>query len=166
MENNERIELEEMYLRMAVILASRSTCKRMGSDGLIKRVGCVVTNKRLDNVLSVGYNGNARGLPDECTYIGKEGGCGCLHSEANAISKCLAPDQDKVAFCTDSPCENCAKLLINSGFSRVVYLRQYRITTGLDFLKDTGIEVQHRPLQSNNILSSVFEEYPGWEDKP
>jgi dCMP deaminase len=161
-DDSKRIEMEELYLRMAVILSSRSTCKRIGSDGKIKRVGCVVTNKRLDNVLSVGYNGNARGLPDECTYMGKEGGCGCLHSEANAISKCLSPDQDKVAFCTDSPCENCAKLLINSGFSRVVYLRQYRITTGLDFLRDVGIEVEHRPLVANEILDSVFKEFPGW----
>lgn len=163
MTESKRIDLEEMYLRMAVILASRSTCKRVGSDGLIKRVGCVVTNRRLDNVLSVGYNGNARGLPDECTYMGKEGGCGCLHSEANAISKCLAPDQDKVAFCTDSPCENCAKLLINSGFSRVVYLRKYRITTGIEFLQSTGVEVIHRPLKKNKILSGVFEEYAGWD---
>jgi dCMP deaminase len=160
--DQDRINLEEVYLRMAVILASRSTCKRVGSDGLIKRVGCVVTNKRLDNVLSVGYNGNARGLPDECTYMHKEGGCGCLHSEANAISKCLAPDQDKVAFCTDSPCENCAKLLINSGFSKVVYLRQYRITTGIDFLRSTGIEVAQRELSGNQILNGVFDEYPGW----
>jgi dCMP deaminase len=162
-QSEERISFEEMYLRHAVILASRSTCKRVGGDGMVKRVGCVITNRRLDNVLSVGYNGNARGLPDQCSYVGREGGCGCLHAEANAISKCLVTDQDKVLFCTDSPCETCAKLIINSGFSRVVYLRPYRITTGLDYLTSVGIEVEERALKPNDILKNVFAEYPGWE---
>ncbi|MGE4158062.1 MAG: cytidine/deoxycytidylate deaminase family protein [Planctomycetota bacterium] len=157
-----RVTMEEAYLRMAVILASRSTCLRVGSDGLVKRVGCVVTNSRLDNVLSVGYNGNARGLPDRCDAPEKPGGCGCLHAEANAISKCLAPDQDKVAFITDSPCETCAKLIINSGFSRVLYIREYRITTGVDLLHQTGIHVKKISLKGADILAKLSNEFPGW----
>ncbi|HXI34777.1 MAG TPA: hypothetical protein VNH63_11885, partial [Gemmatimonadales bacterium] len=51
-----RIPLYEVYMRMAEELAKRSTCARL-------QVGTVVTNGSLENVLAIGYNGNARGLP-------------------------------------------------------------------------------------------------------
>ena len=52
----ERIPLYEVYMRMAEELAKRSTCTRL-------QVGTVITDQRLENVLAIGYNGNARGLP-------------------------------------------------------------------------------------------------------
>lgn len=151
-----RISKEEMYMLMAVVLSARSTCKRIGSDGLIKRVGCVITTKDLTNVLSVGYNGNAAGLPDECSNPGVPGNCGCLHAEENAISKCHTPHRNKVMFTTDSPCERCAKLTINSGFDTVHYLREYRDTTGLKLLHSVGIVTNHLPIKYNAVLASIL----------
>ncbi len=55
----DRIPLYEVYMRMAEELAKRSTCARL-------QVGTVVTDQRLENVLAIGYNGNARGLPNKC----------------------------------------------------------------------------------------------------
>src|SRR5207249_4540212 len=49
----DRIPLYEVYMRMAEELAKRSTCVRL-------QVGTVVTDQRLENVLAIGYNGNAR----------------------------------------------------------------------------------------------------------
>src|SRR2546422_10791181 len=54
----ERIPLYEGYMRMAEELAKRSTCARL-------QVGTVVTDQRLENVLAIGYNGNAGGRPDK-----------------------------------------------------------------------------------------------------
>ena len=54
-----RIPLYEVYMRMAEELAKRSTCVRL-------QVGTVVTDARLENVLAIGYNGNAKGLPNKC----------------------------------------------------------------------------------------------------
>jgi len=54
-----RIPLEEVFMRMAEELAKRSTCAR-------NQVGTVITNPDLTQVLGVGYNGNARGLPNSC----------------------------------------------------------------------------------------------------
>jgi len=71
----DRIPLYEVYMRMAEELAKRSTCERL-------QVGTVVTDQRLENVLAIGYNGNARGLPNKCDSA-VPGSCGCIHSEMN-----------------------------------------------------------------------------------
>ena len=55
----ERIPLYEVYMRMAEDLAKRSNCIRA-------RVGTVITDALLSNVLGIGYNGNASGLPNRC----------------------------------------------------------------------------------------------------
>ncbi len=157
-----RISKEEMYMRIALILSARSTCQRIGSDGKPKRVGCVITNNDLSNILSVGYNGNAAGLPDECSKPGIEGNCGCLHAEENAISKCPSFEKNKILFSTDSPCERCAKFIINNGFAKVYYLRAYRDPTGIKLLESVGIEIKHLQLRKNQILDVIFEETINW----
>ena len=43
---------------------------------------------------------------------------------------------------TASPCLECAKLIIQSGISRVVYRDEYRLTDGVDLLRKAGIEVE------------------------
>jgi len=157
-----RITKEEMYMRIALILSARSTCQRIGSDGKPKRVGCVIANYDLSNILSVGYNGNAAGLPDECSKPGMEGNCGCLHAEENAISKCHSFEKNKILFTTDSPCERCAKFIINNGFAKVYYLRAYRDLTGVKLLESVGIEINQIQLGKNRILDAVFEQTQNW----
>ncbi len=127
-----RIPLYEVYMRMAEELAKRSTCDRA-------RVGTVITDAALSNVLGIGYNGNASGLPNRCdsTDVGR---CGCIHSEMNALVKAPGSVRDKVVFVTTSPCVMCAKLIIQSGVTHVFYRDAYRDGAGLDVLRDGGIE--------------------------
>src|SRR5437016_13636072 len=87
----DRIPLYEVYMRMAEELAKRSTCARL-------RVGTVVTDQLLENVLAIGYNGNARGLPNRCDSS-VPGSCGCIHSEMNALVK--APGKIGRASCRE-----------------------------------------------------------------
>jgi len=100
-----RIPLYEVYMRMAEELAKRSTCSRL-------QVGTVVTDQLLENVLAIGYNGNARGLPNKC---------------------------DKVVFISASPCVMCAKLIINSGVTHVFYRKPYRDPSGIEVLAQGGV---------------------------
>lgn len=158
-----RISKEEMYMRMALILSARSTCRRKDESGSIKRVGCIITTHDLNNVLSVGYNGNAAGLEDRCDNPDQPGNCGCLHAEENAISKCHAPDRNKIMFSTDSPCVRCSKFIIQNGFSKVYYLRQYRVTDGLALLHKVGIETAQIALQTNDILAQILTHSGPWE---
>jgi len=127
----ERIPLYEVYMRMAEELAKRSTCARA-------RVGTVITDAVLSNVLGIGYNGNASGLPNRCDSP-EPGRCGCIHSEMNALVKAPGAVRDKVVFVTTSPCPMCAKLIIQSGVTHVFYRSAYREPTGLDILRAGGV---------------------------
>jgi dCMP deaminase len=127
----ERVPLYEVYMRMAEELAKRSTCTRL-------QVGTVITDASLSNVLGIGYNGNARGLPNRCDAP-DPGRCGCIHSEMNALVKAPGLTPDKVVFVTTSPCVACAKLIIQSGVSHVYYRTSYRDPVGLNTLSDGGV---------------------------
>lgn len=126
-----RIPLFEVYMRMAEDLAKRSTCSRL-------QVGTVVTDALLENVLGIGYNGNAKGLENRCDST-VPGQCGCIHSEVNALIKAPGSQRDKVVFVTNGPCVMCSKLIINSGVTHVYYREPYRDPTGLEILQSTGI---------------------------
>ncbi len=127
----DRIPLFEVYMRMAEELAKRSTCNRL-------QVGTVVTDAMLENVVAIGYNGNAKGLPNRCDSM-VPGNCGCIHSEVNALVKAPGGLRDKVVFVTDSPCVACAKLMINSGITHVFFRRQYRDPSGVELLTSSGV---------------------------
>jgi len=123
--------LYEVYMRMAEELAKRSTCARL-------QVGTVVTDQTLENVLAIGYNGNARGLPNRCDSA-VPGSCGCIHSEMNALVKAPGNARDKVVFISASPCVMCAKLIINSGVTHVFFRKAYRDPSGIEVLQQGGV---------------------------
>jgi dCMP deaminase len=131
----DRIPLLEVYMRMAEELAKRSTCARL-------QVGTVLTGPELENVLAIGYNGNARGFPNRCDSQ-EPGRCGCIHSEQNAIVKAPGHLRDKVAFVTASPCVMCAKLMVQAHVSHLFYRNAYRDPAGLDVLRAAGVRTIH-----------------------
>lgn len=136
-DKDNRMSIEEIYMRMAENLALRSTCNRT-------MVGCVITTSNYEQVLSIGYNGNAKGLNNRCDSL-EPGMCGCIHAEANALIKAGSHVKDKVLFVTMNPCKSCAKLIVNSGFSKVYYRTPYRLTDGIDLLKQCGIGCTQLP---------------------
>ncbi len=130
-----RPPLFEVYMRMAEELAKRSTCARL-------RVGTVITDARLENVVAIGYNGNVRGFPNQCDSD-EAGKCGCIHSEMNALVKSPGGLRDKVAFVTASPCVMCAKLIVQANIAYVFYREKYRKPDGLDVLARGGVVAVH-----------------------
>ena len=102
----------------------------------------MITTADLTQVLGIGYNGNARGLPNRCDSD-QPGGCGCVHSEANALLKAGAQTPGKRMFVTVAPCVMCAKMIVNSNVERVYYRRPYRIQDGIQVLHLGGVEVEH-----------------------
>ncbi len=132
-----RPKFESIYMQLAHLMAERSTCKRL-------KVGCVVTSTDYSYVYGVGYNGNAKGLDNECDST-TPGECGCLHAELNAMLKVnVCNTTPKVLFCTHAPCKMCAKTIINKGgFEKVIYDIPYRLSEGLDLLTECGIVVEH-----------------------
>lgn len=122
---------EDLMIRISNLVSMRGTCKRL-------HVGCVITNLDSTEIVSYGYNGNYAGGPNECD--GDEAGkCGCVHAEVNALIK--AGRRGVNIFLTDAPCLACSKLIINSGIPNVFYWRDYRLTEGIDLLKEEGVNV-------------------------
>lgn len=144
-----RPSFPEIYLRLALELSARSTCKRL-------QVGTVITSTDYRKVLAVGYNGNATGLPNRCDRE-EPGNCGCLHSEENAVINCDSPRQvEKLVFVTHLPCVACAKRLINLGnVQKVYYIHDYRIRDSLDLLKTLRIEVEQLAPRGNTVEQPV-----------
>ncbi len=131
----DRPPLYEVYMRMAEELAKRSTCSRL-------QVGTVLTDRLLEHVLAIGYNGNVRGFPNQCDST-EAGKCGCIHSEMNALVKAPGDVPDKVAFVTASPCVMCAKLMVQAKVTHVFFREAYRDPGGLDVLERAGVVTVH-----------------------
>lgn len=115
----DRPPMHEVMLSFAELLAQRSTCERL-------KVGAVVTDAEMLQVLGIGYNGNARGLPNACDTH-EPGQCGCVHAEMNALLKASGIVTGKLLFTSHSPCLMCAKAIINAGVSTVYYRHRYRL---------------------------------------
>ena len=105
-----------------------------------RKVAAIITDKDLTQIYSIGLNGGPKGLVDCMCKI--DGKYGCVHAEINALVKCQNNDSDKVMIVTLSPCKQCAAAIINApgSFSRVYYLEQWKDTTGVELLKNAGIQ--------------------------
>lgn len=107
-----QIILTRAMLRFAESVSYASKCNRA-------RVGSVLTD--LDfQVISYGYNGVAKNLPNRCLRPEAQGKCGCVHAEVNAVAKAGQPGVEKIAFITMPPCEMCASVLVNNDVKLVV----------------------------------------------
>lgn len=127
--------LDCRYLRMARIWAENSYCTR-------RKVGALVVKDKM--IISDGYNGTPSGFENVCEDENGITKSYVLHAEANAITKLARSSNNSdgaTLYVTASPCIECAKLIIQSGIRRVVYGEKYRLTDGLDLLKQAGIEI-------------------------
>jgi len=109
-------------------------------------VGAVIVKD--DTVISYGYNGMPAGWDNNCEDTLDDGTLKTkpevLHAESNAIAKLARSHDSGVGadiFVTHAPCLDCAKLIYQSGISRVWFGNQYRDNSGIDFLQQSGIQV-------------------------
>lgn len=134
---------DSAYMRMALEWAKLSHCNR-------KQVGAIMVKNGM--IISDGYNGTPTGFDNNCEDENNQTHWYVLHAEANAITK-IANSTNNAAgsslYITLSPCKECSKLIVQCGIKKVVYLNEYKDRTGLDFLIESGVEVQH--LQLNDV---------------
>ena len=121
---------------MASVWAKNSYCAR-------RQVGAILVKDRM--IISDGYNGTPSGFENVCEDENGVTKPYVLHAEANAITKVAKSNNSSdgaTLYITDSPCMECAKLIIQAGIKRVVYAREYRIIDGVDLLRRAGIQVE------------------------
>ena len=127
--------LDKRYMRMALIWAENSYCKR-------RKVGALLVKNKM--IISDGYNGTPSGFENICEDESGHTKPYVLHAEANAITKIAKSgnsSEGATMYVTTAPCLECSKLIIQAGIKRLVYRDNYRITDGIDLLKVVGIEV-------------------------
>ncbi len=128
---------DKAYLRMALEWAKLSYCDR-------KKVGAIIVKNNM--IISDGYNGTPSGYTNCCEDEKGDTEWYVLHAEANAILKVAKSTQSAkgaTLYITLSPCKECSKLIIQSGITRVIFNKKYKDTSGIDFLRDYGIEISH-----------------------
>lgn len=129
-------QFDRSYLEMARVWAKNSYCTR-------RKVGALLVKDRM--IISDGFNGTPSGFENICEdpATGKTKPY-VLHAEANAITKVAKSGNNSegaTLYVTDAPCMECAKLIIQAGIRRVVYLIEYSVRDGIELLRRAGIEV-------------------------
>lgn len=131
-----KLRYDRAYLRMAKTWSELSHCDR-------KQVGAIIVKDGM--IISDGYNGAPSGFDNCCENAAGETHWYVLHAEANAILKVAKSTHNcsgATLYLTLSPCRDCSKLVVQSGIKRVVFINGYKDTSGIDFLKEAGIEIE------------------------
>ena len=135
------------HMQAAEVYAKLSTALRL-------QVGAIIVKD--DRIISIGYNGMPSGWDNNCEdeighVLDNDGNIvetrlktkpEVLHAEANAIAKVARSSEsaeNSVLFVTHAPCIECAKLIYQSGVSKVYFKHQYRDQSGLTFLNKASI---------------------------
>jgi len=134
--NEKQLRYDKAYLRLASSWAKLSHCKR-------KQVGAIIVKDEI--IISDGYNGTPAGFDNCCEDNTGQTHWYVLHAEANAILKVAKSTnncKNATLYLTHSPCKDCSKLVLQSGISRLVYQVAYKDVSGLEFLKNAGLEIK------------------------
>lgn len=143
-----RPDWHSYFMNIAKVVATRATCDR-------KHVGAVIVRDR--QILSTGYNGAPKGLPD-CDSVGhllmeingRKSCCRVAHAEVNAIAQAARNGvsiEGATLYTTLSSCYDCAKVIINAGIACVVFGEVYASARSgdtpltSDFLREAKIMV-------------------------
>jgi dCMP deaminase len=135
---------DEYFLKIAMLVAERSTCRR-------HKVGAIIVKDK--RILTTGYNGAAAGIKD-CLEMGclrnannipsgeRHEICRAIHAEQNAIIQAAlhgANIEGATIYCTHPPCILCAKMLANARIKRYVTYGDYPDEEAKSLLNEIGI---------------------------
>jgi dCMP deaminase len=151
-----------LFVDMARRVAKESTATRLQVGAIIAKNG---------SIIECGYNGTAPGADNSCETVescdvfNEDHGVilknhgwvvagdkaiklttkpEVVHAEMNCLMKCAKLGksvQGAILYITHAPCGDCAKHVIASGISEVIYIEDYRSTAGIDILTKNKIKV-------------------------
>lgn len=123
MKREDYISFDEYFMGLAVLSSLRS------KDPNTQVGACIVSDDR--RILSIGYNGTPNGIDDDNFTWEREGNYldtkypYVIHGEINAIVNFRGNSRElenATIYVTLFPCNDCAKVIIQSGIKNVVYL--------------------------------------------
>lgn len=152
----QRIGIDEYFLKIAMVVAERSTCCR-------HNVGAIIVKDK--HIVSTGYNGAAAGLKD-CLEMGclrdekgigsgkEQQVCRAIHAEQNAIIQAALhgkTPEGSIMYCTHSPCIICAKMIVNAKVKRFVTFQKYADEDFAELFKEAGVQIDFLDKPSETI---------------
>ena len=106
------------FLGLAKVVSQRS-------HDIQTQHGCVITDKN-HRILSLGYNGFPRNLPDDVLpNIRPDKYPWMIHAERNALSNCTIRPEDGIAYITGQSCNDCIMALWQEGVRTVVMAQNH-----------------------------------------
>lgn len=135
--DSSRPELDQYFLDIAQVVASRATCDRA-------HIGAVLVKDKY--IISTGYNGAPHGLAhcDEVGHDMENGHCvRTTHAEQNAIIQAAvhgSSTRGATLYCTHSPCKICTKIILNAHIKRLVVVQVYRDDSVMAMCQEAGVE--------------------------
>jgi len=132
----DRPEWDKIWVDFAHSIAKRSCDPKY-------QVGAVIVNSENTQVLSIGYNGDQKGGSNQRDST-ETGQSGFIHAEINALIKMDYNNPcKKKMYLTLSPCEVCAKAIVNAGIDELIYSELYKHgKNSLSILNQAGIVVR------------------------
>jgi dCMP deaminase len=145
-----RPDTDEYFLKIASVVAERSTCRR-------HHIGAVAVRNK--HILATGYNGAPSGARD-CLELGclrdelkipsgtRHEICRGIHAEQNVIIQAGLHGvslEGSTVYCTHTPCVLCAKMLVNAKIERFVSFGSYNDDTFVSLFREAGIKVDIEP---------------------
>ncbi len=146
---------DKRFMDLAKHIATWSKDKSTG-------VGSVIVNDK-KKILSVGFNGNPRGVRDDVEERSKRPikDYYVVHSERNAMDEAETSLVDATIYCTFFTCATCAHGIIQKGIKKVVapepdwnaerYAESQR--HAMEMYKEAGVEVQFYTEPSETLIA-------------
>ena len=139
-------------------------CEQRSKDPSTQVGACIVTDEM--KIVGTGYNGFPTGISDDVFPWEKTGDYEktkypyVCHAEMNSIMNCVCQPKNCTMYVTLFPCTECAKLIIQSGIKRVVYLSdKYKDTDSVIasklLLKHAGIHTKQYESQNKLITLTI-----------
>ncbi len=155
---------DEYFMMKTSLAFTRSTCLR-------RKVGAILVMD--DKILGTGYNGAPSGLK-HCAEIGciradrnipsgmRHELCRGIHAEDNAIRQALHTRDSLVGatlFCTNYPCNECAKKIVDEGIKRVVIMHAYKSELAEEMFNEKSVKVEVFEQDVRElIIKTIFDE--------
>jgi len=156
MKKSARPDSDEYFLKIASVVAERSTCRR-------HHIGAVAVKDK--HILATGYNGAPSGFKD-CLELGclrdemnipsgtRQEICRGIHAEQNVIIQATLHGvslEGSTIYATHTPCVLCSKMLVNARIKRYVSFGKYDDNAFVDLFKEAGIEIEIKQRPSSRI---------------
>ena len=151
-----RPDVDQYFLKIASVVAERSTCRR-------HHMGAIAVRDK--HILTTGYNGAPAGLKD-CLELGclrdeleipsgeRVEICRAIHAEQNVIIQGALHGvslEGSTVYCTHTPCVLCAKMLVNARIKRFISSGRYSDDAFIDMFREAGIDVDIKDRPSTSI---------------